>query len=315
MSTGNVLIILNTFNRGHLIRETLESIRNQTYTDFECVIIDDFSTDDSTTVINSFISNDPRFSYYRKSTYHNPGLSAGRNYGLEISHERDPEFIQFFDDDDIMHPRKLELQIKALESDSSAKFCLCGSLNFKNMSDINWNETEKNEFDGKYSIGEAYLKGNIRFVAQVPLFRYSYARNFHFDEDLFYAEEWALFSMHFLQNEPEYVNLDRVLFYRRKHSNSITEGHDVDFKKRKTSAITGIKIFDFLEEKNCHTRVTLLYFIRQFLLYRYDSKLLNRIKVYMQSDIQINKFDLYRFQLAIWIHWFFRKAILRLLNF
>ena len=62
-----VYILLATYNRAHLIEETLVSIQNQTYTNFVCLITDDNSTDDTENVSKSFIKKDERFEYFKKS--------------------------------------------------------------------------------------------------------------------------------------------------------------------------------------------------------------------------------------------------------
>lgn len=308
---SKIIILLATFNRAHLLRETLESIINQTHKNWVCIIIDDFSCDNTYDVVDQYRKKDLRFTYYKKPSHYKKGLSASRNYGLDLAKNHQPDFLQFFDDDDIMHPRKLELQIENLEANFNADFCLCGAKNFKKISEIEGKEIYDFPELKKLSIGEAYLTGKINFVAQVPLFRYSYAKNFEFDEDLFYAEEWTLFSMQFLLKNPQFTLIDKVLFYRRKHPVSITESEDSDFSKRKTSAITGIKIFNFLDQNKAHTKITLLYFLRQFLIYKYESEILFRIR---QLIKQYYPGLFFRYKLAKATHWLNRKIILRILK-
>ncbi|WP_286760408.1 glycosyltransferase family 2 protein [Salegentibacter sp. UBA1130] len=307
-----ILIILNTFNRAHLILETLNSIKNQSYTKFHCLIIDDFSTDNTSDIVSEFIKADSRFRYLIKPKEYVKGLSAGRNYGLDLAEGIQPEFIQFFDDDDIMHPKKLELQMKELQKDTSLDFSICGAKNFNQYEEIAWDEHQENTFLNKYSLADAYLIGDIQFVAQVPLFKYSFAKNFRFDDTLFYAEEWVLFVQEFYKTNPKFSALKKVLFYRRKHANSITENNDENFSRRKTSAVVGIKIFNYLDSHHIHTKTTLLYFTRQFLLYKYDSKLLSRIQEIIGKDYPEL---ITRFKIAILGHWFMRKVILKILKF
>jgi glycosyltransferase involved in cell wall biosynthesis len=309
---GKVLILLATHNRAHLIGKTLDSVIGQTYRNWECIIVDDFSSDTTYEVVQQYIKEDSRFFYFLKPPKKNKGLSASRNYGLELAKNSVPEFIQFFDDDDLMHPQKIELQVKSLIANPSAQFTLCGSKNFYKLEEIEWDEIQDRAQSPKLSLGEAYLTGEIKFVAQVPLFRYNYATNFSFDEDLFYAEEWTLFSMDFLLNNPMYTVLVEVLFYRRKHENSITESNDDNFQIRKTIAIVGVKVYSFLTANKLHTKITLLYFARQFLLYRYDSKFLAEIGGILKS---MDKIGYWRFRFAILVHWVSRKFILKALKF
>ena len=133
-----VTILLATFNRAHLILETLESIKNQTYTNFECLITDDNSTDDTEVIVKAFRETDSRFYYFKKPKKYLQGLSATRNFGLDLAEERNAEYIQFFDDDDIMHPRKLELQIGPLIENSNLDFTICQYKKFRFVSEVNF---------------------------------------------------------------------------------------------------------------------------------------------------------------------------------
>lgn len=312
---NKVIILLATFNRAHLIEKTLDSILAQTHANWECIIVDDFSRDNTCDVVKKYIQEDSRFTYYIKPSCYNKGLSASRNFGLKLAKQNPSEYIQFFDDDDIMHPQKLELQILSLDRNQKSKFSICGWSNFDNYEQIDWEQVWEIRPSKKFQIGESYLVGDIRFVAQVPLFRYDYAVNFIFDEDLFYAEEWALFSMRFLLDTPEFEVVREVLFYRRKHKASITESNDENFTIRKTRAVVETKVFDFLMENKIHTRITLFYFTRKFLLYSYDSKKIKAIKKSLRNSKNCTWFDYVRLNASILIHSTLRRIILKIMNF
>ena len=101
-----VSIVIPTFNYGNFLPDTLKSIKNQTFENWECIVVDDGSTDDTKTVINRFISDDGRFKYFFQN---NSGPSAARNNGIKLS---SGEFIQFLDGDDLIEDKKLELQLQ-----------------------------------------------------------------------------------------------------------------------------------------------------------------------------------------------------------
>ena len=98
-----VTVVIPTYNRAHLITRALRSVLAQTFTDFEIIVVDDGSTDDTETVVISL--DDARVHYYRQP---NAGASAARNYGMR---EAKGEFIAFLDSDDEWFPNKLELQV------------------------------------------------------------------------------------------------------------------------------------------------------------------------------------------------------------
>ena len=98
MSTPKVSIIIPVYNKGKYLSRTLESIINQVFHDYEVVLIDDGSVDNSREIISAFIKRDKRF---RAKFIKNGGVSNARNIGLQ--HAKG-EWIQFLDGDDLIDP-------------------------------------------------------------------------------------------------------------------------------------------------------------------------------------------------------------------
>jgi glycosyltransferase involved in cell wall biosynthesis len=114
-----VSIILPFFNGKQFVHDTLDSIRNQTFSSFEVIVVDDGSTiKEHSEYIVSLIESfcDSRFKYNYKE---NGGLSDARNYGIKISNGA---WIAFIDQDDIWEPAKLERQIDVVNSNKDVNF-------------------------------------------------------------------------------------------------------------------------------------------------------------------------------------------------
>ena len=75
-----VSIIIPTYNRAHLIAETLDSIIAQTYTNWECIVVDDGSTDPTDELMETYCKKDSRFQYYHRPKNRPKGANACRNY-------------------------------------------------------------------------------------------------------------------------------------------------------------------------------------------------------------------------------------------
>src|SRR5690349_2218185 len=105
-----VSIIVPCYNYAHYLGQTLENVRTQEYAGWECLIVDDGSTDETDKVAASFVDKDTRFRYIHQ---HNKGLSGARNTG--IAHA-EGDYIQFLDSDDLIHPSKLLKQVAILEA-------------------------------------------------------------------------------------------------------------------------------------------------------------------------------------------------------
>ena len=101
-----VSIIMPSYNTGHFIKETIESVLAQSYPVWELIIVDDCSTDDTDDVVGQYLS-DSRIRYLKNDV--NSGAAISRNRALR---EAKGKWIAFLDSDDIWYPKKLERQIE-----------------------------------------------------------------------------------------------------------------------------------------------------------------------------------------------------------
>lgn len=101
-----VSVIIPTYNRAGYIVETLRSVFAQTFTDYEVIVVDDGSTDDTADVLKPFLD---RITYIRKE---NGGQGSARNAGIRLAKG---EYIAFLDSDDLWLPEKLDVQVKYLD--------------------------------------------------------------------------------------------------------------------------------------------------------------------------------------------------------
>lgn len=307
-----ITILLATYNRANLIGETLLSIQEQTYKNWECLIVDDHSNDDTFAVIQEFIKEDPRFFYHLKTDKYKKGLSGTRNYGLDIAKERDARFIQFFDDDDLMHPQKLELQLKPFLQNPNLNFTVC---KFEKLIEVEEGKSYKIKPDLKLKhthIGDAILTGKFRMNNLGPLWNMQIINKFRFDEGLSYAEEWELFIRLGYQFPGNYEIIDEYLFVYRKHPKTLTFGEDKNFERRKTSAIIRIKILEYLTKNRLHTKTSVKFLAETFLIKTYNPNLVDQLKDYSKQ----NKLFSYKFRfflnLEIQLTKRFRKIILKI---
>jgi len=131
-----VTIIIPTFNRVNLIKETLDSVLNQTYQNWECIIIDDRSTDNTLDILNEYKYKENRFHIIDKPLIYKQGASISRNLGLTMAKG---DYIQFLDSDDILANNKIESQLNLLKnknSNSTIVTCKWGKFNKLPISDI-----------------------------------------------------------------------------------------------------------------------------------------------------------------------------------
>ena len=97
-------------------------LKSRPYQNWECIIVDDGSTDNSEEVIASFLKEDSRFRFFHRSSEVRKGAASCRNIGLDKSTGK---YIQFLDSDDLMASNKLEVQVPALENNLSNSIATC----------------------------------------------------------------------------------------------------------------------------------------------------------------------------------------------
>lgn len=118
MIDGLVSVIMPTYNCGKFIAETVESIQAQTYTNWEIVIVDDCSTDNTKEIVDELIAKDCRIKYYCLET--NSGAAVARTKSMELA---EGEYIAFCDSDDLWMPDKLERQLAFMNENDYAFSC------------------------------------------------------------------------------------------------------------------------------------------------------------------------------------------------
>ncbi|QGK76874.1 glycosyltransferase family 2 protein [Flavobacterium sp. SLB02] len=309
-----VTILLATFNRAHLIEETLHSIIDQTYVNWECIIIDDHSTDSTKEVVNEYVKKDNRFSYYLKSVNYKQGLSGSRNYSLDIAKSRGAKFIQFFDDDDIMHPKKLELQIKPLIKDESLAFSICKYRHYYGDEVLKFDLVDEACNIVSDNLFKDFLLGKMTINSLGQIWRGDLILKYRFDEDLLYAEERDLYLKIFLCEKPKYKNIDYVLFYYRKHLISNTkERYDSKIIKMALYRLE-LNLFEFVEVNSLWDFFLLKQMLKKHVFFCFDASIYDELrKVIDKKEINLG-YKKYLIKMVLSSYILFRKSMVKFIN-
>ena len=216
--TPKVSIIIPCYNQAQYLPETLDSLLAQTYKHWECIIVNDGSTDNTEEIALKYCEQDERFVYLPKE---NGGLSSARNAGLDIAKG---EYVQFLDSDDILLPNKLECQVRMMEMEKT-DVCVCHHSIFT----TNINETWENKFSQSvydltyqgflYNWGESFV-----IAIHSGLFRKSFLDKYklRFDENVRALEDW-LFWISIVRNGGTFVEVQDKLSLYRVHTSSMTQ--------------------------------------------------------------------------------------------
>lgn len=126
---NKVSIIMPAFNAENYIAKSIQSVLNQTYKDFELIVINDKSTDNTMNIVNDFIRKDQRIKVI--DLKENQGVAQARNHGIKASTGR---FIAFLDSDDLWHSEKLNKQISFMhENDCAFSYTAYEIIDHKGM--------------------------------------------------------------------------------------------------------------------------------------------------------------------------------------
>ena len=112
---GLVSIITPTYNCGRFIGETIESVQKQTYTNWEMIIVDDCSTDDTKNVVEKYQEQDERIKYHCLTE--NSGAAVARTKAMDLAAG---QYMAFLDSDDLWMPDKLEKQLEFMQKNNYA---------------------------------------------------------------------------------------------------------------------------------------------------------------------------------------------------
>ena len=216
-----VSVITPTYNSGKFIGKTIESVIGQTYKNWEMIVVDDGSTDDTESIARSYSSKDSRIKYL--SLGHNSGRPAvPRNYGIKHANG---EYIAFLDSDDLWLPGKLEKQIKLFQISNET------AMVYTRYKTIEGDTISSRIFpkNGRYKSGNIFKSLYLRsFVAcssvMVKRSVLDQVGLFSADPDLIAIEDTDLWLRIALKHVIKCTNNLPLILYRI-HAKSISQGY------------------------------------------------------------------------------------------
>jgi glycosyltransferase involved in cell wall biosynthesis len=208
-----ISIIIPTYNRAHLIGETLDSVLAQTYPHWECLIIDDGSTDNSIEVIQAYTKQDKRMKLFTRPAHRMKGANACRNIGLENAVG---EYIVFFDSDDLMTPDHLQVKVDGIRH--YACDYVITRTEFFNKEDSRFEKYYR--FDTYEITPHNYVVQHINWLTYDILLKSKLAKLIRFNEKLQSGQEYNYFCK-LVYHSIHAVFIDQVVTHRRYHLQSI----------------------------------------------------------------------------------------------
>lgn len=213
-----ISIIIPTYNRDSYLGATLDSILNQKHTNWECIVIDDGSTDYTKELMDFYMTKDKRYQFYNRPISKLKGANSCRNFGFEKSKG---EYVNWFDSDDLMHPDFLITKLNTLK-DTEANCCICAFQTFK------FNKGVKGlaykSIIGSIDIFQNICTQKYAIPTHGPLWRRTYLKTVNlFNEDLSISQDLE-FHNRTLKKDKLIKIIPEPLYYLRQQNESITQG-------------------------------------------------------------------------------------------
>ena len=218
-----VSVIIPSYNRAHLLGRAIQSVLDQTYQDFEIIVVDDGSKDNTEEVVRSF--NDKRIRYIRHEV--NKGGATARNTGIKAAR---CEYIAFQDSDDEWLPDKLEKQMKVFEKVSpKVGVVYTGFRRIENDKKTYIPSSKVSQKEG--DIHKTLLKGNFVSTPVAVVKRECFKRGGMFDEELLPLEDWELWIR--ISKYYQFKVIDESLVISYHQPDSISANQNAVFRARK----------------------------------------------------------------------------------
>jgi len=208
-----VSIIIPTYNTAQYVTQAVESVLQSSYTDYEILIVDDESTDDTRDVLKPYLE---KYNFIKYIFQKNKGLAGARNTGIENS---SGEYLVFLDSDDLILPEKLKKQVEFLQLHRDFDLCYSKSINFIENNVEHTFPADFPIFEG--DVLENLWFGNFMHVNSVMVRRGKVNAVGNFNPDYRELEDWDLWLRMALSGS-KFAHLPEALSMVRVRKTSMT---------------------------------------------------------------------------------------------
>ncbi|MEP2690287.1 glycosyltransferase family 2 protein [Maribacter dokdonensis] len=241
-----VSIIVPNYNGAKYIEDCINSVLNQTYTNWELIICDDNSSDNSVELIKSYSDNRIISPIINKK---NNGAAVARNNAIK---QAKGEFIAFLDNDDYWEPKKLEKQVK---------FMIGGNYSFTFTDYVQFNTKNKKTIRCKKIVSKSDLLKNNYILTSTVIYNAKKLGKIYM-ADIRKRQDWSLFINIIEKSELAY-NLPLALSFYRKHEESISS-NKIDLLKHNFNFYNKVLGYSKPNSFLMMIRFLLYYFIKKF---------------------------------------------------
>lgn len=231
MSYASISVIVPCYNQAQYLDECLQSVLDQTYQDWECIIVNDGSQDNTEEVAKRWVKKDARFSYLYQN---NKGVSSARNTGMKYAKG---EWLQLLDGDDLLAINKLSLSAQYFNSDFNFIYCDFSLLTEGKITEA---FCDLNRYQLTMDNLIKYWDDGLNIPIHSPLFRKDLKGTLIFNENYDLQEDWLFWIELFKSEKVASRFIEEKLIIYRSHP----ESNSKDFIKM-TNNIDQVYLFAY----------------------------------------------------------------------
>lgn len=197
--SSQVCVIMPVYNGAKTIELAIKSLFYQTYANWNCVIVDDGSTDETKEILQRINDNRFKIIYLPKN--------KGRGYARQVCLDNATgDYLTYLDADDFYHPEKIESQVSVFNSFNEIHLVSCGQGSFDNLNKLRSIRGVK--FNGKFSY---HLGDDVKYISVTSMVILKEAKKFKYHSGLNASEDIDFFSRYL--DKKEFYIINQILYY------------------------------------------------------------------------------------------------------
>jgi glycosyltransferase involved in cell wall biosynthesis len=240
-----VSIIIPTFNSSSYIKATLDSVLSQTYFHWECILVDDGSSDLTESIVANYLEKDNRFQSYKRPENLPKGPSSARNYGVL---QAKGDYLIFLDADDLLVPTCLENRVAQFQQNPDCDFLVFQMERFLDEPDFSKKEV-KVELN-KNKVLESFIKLHGQWPITAPIYKIDFFKTIGFNTGLVVFEDLEV-AIKAIVQATDFKIFNTIDCYYRNDANYQTKYNTLEVKTKMVKAFQILlQSFVYLMQQN-----------------------------------------------------------------
>lgn len=234
-----ISIVIPIYNQEKYLRQSLDSIKNQTFTDLEVILIDDGSTDGSLAICQEYEKTDKRFKAY---SYENGGLSVARNRGIDLVTS---PFITFLDPDDWLEEKAIEVLYNSLQNHQADISCCGYYLASEEEIKSVWDSDKDIIWSREEALQTLFIGKEMKDFAWGKLYKTKLFDGVRFPKGWYFEDISTTYKT--FNKAKKIVKIEKPLLYYRQHDASINSSNTKTPKKALDYYFSLVDTYDFVK--------------------------------------------------------------------